>query len=377
MARVSVPGFVDGSNTERSIQAQVGRTINLFVESTQPGGDVKAPKDLQSMPKVHPRLVWPEQPIRGLFNINGRAFAVGGTLFGEFFADNTIGTTHTVTNDDQPVSMCSNGTAGNQILIISGGDGYIYDTLADTFAAITDPDFPDPAKMGEFLNGYFLALQGGGSRSFSWSNLEDGTIWDPLDVAERSATADNLGAMIRSHEEIWFMGGQTTQVYVNTGVASEIWAPISGVVLEFGVVGPFTVHRCDNTLFWLQSSVDGWGMMSRADGYTPQRRSTFGVEQQLQQQVIPSDALAFTLQMNGHIWYVLLLPRSDRTWVYDVTMDVWFEWNLWDSTNAVWIPHVVNSHIFEFGTHYVGDRNSGAIYELSMQFYDDQIVDPT
>ncbi len=377
MPRISIPGFVDGSNTERSIQAQVGRTINLFIESTAPGGDAKAPKDLQSTPKVHPFLVWPDQPIRGIFSINGRAVGVGGGLFAEFFTDGTIGPTSAITNDGQPASFASNGTAGNQIIIASGGDGFIYDTSTNVFTQITDPDFPDPCRQVEFLNGYFLALQGGGSRSFSWSNLEDGLVWDPLDVAERSSTADNLGAMIRSHEEIWFMGGQTTQVYVNTGVASEIWAPISGVVLEFGVVGPFTVHRCDNTIFWLTSSVDGWGMMSRADGYTPQRRSTFGVEQQLQQQVIPSDAQSFTLQMNGHIWYVLLLPRSDRTWVYDVTMDVWFEWNLWDSTACEWIPHVVNSHIFEFGKHLLGDRNSGGIYELSMQYFDDQIVMPT
>jgi hypothetical protein len=377
MPRVSVPGFVDASNTERSIQAQVGRTINLFTESTQPGGGAKTDKYLQGTPGIHPLLVWPEQPIRGLFSINGRAFAVGGSLFGEFFADNTIGTTHTVTNDLQPVSFASNGSAGNQIIIASGGDGYIYNTDTNVFTAITDPDFPTPCRMVEFLNGYFLALKGGGSRSFSWSNLEDGLVWDPLDVAERSSTADNLGAMIRSHEEIWFMGGQTTQVYINTGVASEIWAPVSGVVLEFGVVGPFTVHRVDNTLVWLHSSVDGWGMMSRADGYTPQRISTFGQEQQIQMQDIPTDARSFTFQMNGHIFYALLIPRSDRTWLFDITMNTWTEWNIWDTTNAVWLPHVAGSHIFEFGKHLVGDRLSGAIYEMSMDLHTDEIVAPT
>jgi hypothetical protein len=377
MPRVSVPGFVDASNTERSIQAQVGRTINLFTESTQPGGGAKTDKYLQGTPGIHPLLVWPEQPIRGLFSINGRAFAVGGSLFGEFFADNTIGTTHTVTNDLQPVSFASNGSAGNQIIIASGGDGYIYNTDTNVFTAITDPDFPTPCRMVEFLNGYFLALKGGGSRSFSWSNLEDGLVWDPLDVAERSSTADNLGAMIRSHEEIWFMGGQTTQVYINTGVASEIWAPVSGVVLEFGVVGPFTVHRVDNTLVWLHSSVDGWGMMSRADGYTPQRISTFGQEQQIQMQDIPTDARSFTFQMNGHIFYALLIPRSDRTWLFDITMNMWTEWNIWDTTDAVWLPHVAGSHIFEFGKHLVGDRLSGAIYEMSMDLHTDEIVAPT
>jgi hypothetical protein len=318
--------------------------------------------------------VAPDQPVRGLFSINGRAFCVAGATFFEFFSDDTIGPTYTVTNDNQPVSWASNGTAGNQLMIVSGGDGYIYNTATLVFTQITDPDFPVPCKMCEFLNGYFLALKGGGSRSFSWSNLEDGLMWDTLDVAERSSTADNLGALIRSHEEIWMMGGQTTQVYINSGAASSIWDPVAGVVLEFGVLGPFSVQRMDNTLFWLGSSVDGFGVVYRADGYSPKRISTFGVEQAIQQEDNPTDARAFTFQMNGHLFYALLLPRSQWTWLYDITMDRWTKWATWDTTTAEWLPHRACCHIFEFGTHLVGDRFSGAVYEMSMSLFDETLV---
>jgi hypothetical protein len=57
-------------------------------------------------------------------------------------------------------------------------------------------------------------------------------------------------------------------------------------------------------------------------------------------------------------------------------MNTWAEWNIWDTTNAVWLPHVAGSHVFEFGKHYVGDRLSGAIYEMSMAFVTDEIVAP-
>jgi hypothetical protein len=375
MPRLSVPGFVDGSNTERSPQAQIGRTINEFVESTQPGGGTKAPGYLQGTPGIHPLLVWPDQPIRGLFTMNERAFVVGGGLFGEFFADGTIGTTYPVTNDGRPVSFASNGSAGNQILFSSGGDGYIYNTLTNTFTQVTDPDFPNPCKMVEFLNGYFLALQGGGSRSFSWSNLEDGLVWDPLDVAERSSTGDNLAAMIRIHEELWFLGGQTSQVYVNTGVASEIFAPVSGVVIEQGTSGAFSVQRLDNTLFWCGLNVDGARVVYRAQGYTPTRISTFGVEQDLQQ--YSDDGQALTFQMNGHYFYALIQPQNRWTWLYDVTMDRWVNWAIWNTTTAEWEPHVVGSHVFCFEAHFVGDRLSGAIYDMRMSRFTDEIVAPT
>jgi hypothetical protein len=371
--RVALESFVGPSNTLRSIQADCDETYILFLESVAPGNG-KAPVYLQGTPGIHPVFVAPDQPIRGLFNMNGRAFCVAGATFFEFFSNYTIGPTYTVTNDLQPVSFASNGTAGNQLMIVSGGDGYIYNTDTLVFTQITDPDFPVPCKMCEFLNGYFLALKGGGSRSFSWSNLEDGLTWDTLDVAERSSTSDNHGALIRSHEEIWMMGGQTTQVYWNSGQASEIFAPVSGVVIEYGVVGPFTVQRLDNTLLWMGSNVDGSGMVWRADGYTPKRISTFGVEQALQQEDTPTDARAFTFQMNGHLFYALLLPRSRWTWLYDVTMDRWTKWATWDTTAADWIPHHACCHIFEFDTHLVGDRYSGAVYEMSMAFADEQLV---
>jgi hypothetical protein len=55
-------------------------------------------------------------------------------------------------------------------------------------------------------------------------------------------------------------------------------------------------------------------------------------------------------------------------------MDTWTEWNLWNSTDVVWEPHVVCSHIFEFNTHLMQDRLSGAVYEVSMNYFDDEVV---
>lgn len=375
MPRITVPGFVEASNTERSIQAQVGRTINLWIESTGPqGGDAKAPSYLQGTPGIQPFTLFPDQPIRGLFEINGRLYVVGGALFAEVFSDGSIGPTHAVTNDGQPASMASNGTAGNQVMIVSGGNGYIYNTATLTFSQITDPDFPNPCKMCDFIGGYFVALKGGGSRSFSWSALEDGLTWDPLDVAEVSEAADNLGALIRTHFTLLLLGGETSETWQLTGDPTTVFAPYQGVLIEHGIIAPFTIQRIDNTVIWMGSNTDGKCIIWRMDGYTPRRISTFGVEQQLNQQSAPTDARALVYQLNGHVIYELVLPRNDRSWSYDVTMDRWTEHNLWDVNAAVWLPHVISTHEFTFDKHLVGDRFSGAIYEMSMAFTTDEVV---
>ena len=100
------------------------------------------------------------------------------------------------TNDYLP-SICSNGTAGSQLFITNGDLGYIFDLSANTLTQIVDPGFPSRARMGEFMDGYFFVLVTE-TRRFQISALEDGTTWDPLDVAERSEASDDISGIKRN-----------------------------------------------------------------------------------------------------------------------------------------------------------------------------------
>jgi hypothetical protein len=80
--------------------------------------------------------------------------------------------------------------------------------------------------------------------------------------------------------------------------------------------------------------------------------------------------------MNGHLFYALIQPQNLWTWLYDVTMDRWTKWSIWNPTTAQWMPHVAGSHMWCFEKHLVGDRYSGAIYEMNMGFFTDEVVAP-
>lgn len=374
MPRVVCPAFLDPSNTASSIQASASRFVNSYLESIAPGHG-KSPTWRVRTPGMHPKLVFPDAPIRGLYEINDRCFAVGGVTFAEVLDDYTLGPTFTVANDadDSPVSFASNGTAGHQVLVSSAGIGYIYDLIANTLTVVSAPGFPTSCRMVEFMDGYFLALEDN-SRSFSWSALEDGTSWDALDVAERSEAADSVTALIRNHREIWLIGFRTSEVWYDQGDPSTVFAPLQGVFIEHGGQGPFAVRRIDNTLMWIGLNDDGQGVVWRADGYTPKRVSTSAVEVWLQRATDPTAATAWVYQMNGHVFYVLIIPGETTAWVYDVTMDRWHEWAYWNPIACEFLPTVAGCHVFVFNTHLVGDRYSGAIYELNQDFFDDEIV---
>jgi len=366
---MEVLALVGPSNTLISPNADVEETINFYVEGTDPGtGKVKA--YLVGTPGLVKWLVLPDSPVRGLFEQDGRAFAVAGSSFFELFADQSATFYGTVAEDDNLATFASNGSAGHQLAITSGGVFYIFDLIANTLTAVTIGI--EPVTMVEFMDGYFLVNKTD-SRTFAFSALEDGTSWDPLDVDERSEASDNIVAMIRSHREIWLLGSQTSEVWYDQGDALNPFAPIQGVFIEQGCVAAFTAQRIDNSIMWAGINTDGSGVIWKANGYTPQRVSDHSVELGMQTYGF-AGARAWVYQDDGHLFYVLLLPYAPWAFCYDVSNGTWTKRASWDATHCVWIPPRAQCHIYAFGKHLVGDRSNGAIYEQSITIYTEEVV---
>jgi hypothetical protein len=371
------PGLVGSTARVRSVIAGSERTVNLYVE--QEPGTPKAPATLYATPCVRPFAVMGDGPVRALFSQDGRCFAVSGSSFYEIFASRTVTLRGTATADGSPATISSNGSNGNQLFVTSGGVGYIYNLLTNTIAAVTTN--AEPVQMGAFSDGYFLALQRTSNR-FTYSALYDGTTWDALDFYQVSTVADQVVTMIESHRDIWLLGSQTSSVWNNTGDADNPWQPIPGVKIEMGSAAAFSAVNLDNTLYWLGGNQQGNRVVYRANGYTPERISNHAVEWALNQYPQVSNAVAWAYQDEGHAFYVLFLPSKPprnspvdwTSWVYDVATGQWHERAVWDNVLGQWEPHYGRCHTYAFGRHLIGDRSSGAIYELSLNLTVDTVV---
>ncbi len=370
-------GFIGPSNTLRSSNADAERTVNLFLEQTAPGKG-KVPAYLTSTPGLRPWIGLPTSPIRSLFEQDGRAYAVAGGAFYELGSNQSIIASGAVADGTSPAWMCSNGTAGNQVAFAASGLGYIYDTLTNTLTQITADGFPNPCKMIEFIDGYFIGLLQD-SREFAISELESGLEWEATEFAQRSIGSDNINGIIRNHRELWLIGTHTSEVWVNNGDPDFPFAPLQGTLIEQGTFAGWGVQRLDNTLIFPGKDTQGSGIVWRANGYTPERISTHAVELALQKVSLPSDndanrAIGWTYQENGHLFYLLILPDSETTWVFDVASGLWHERARWNSTDCVWVPHVAACHMYAFGKHLVGDRQSGTIYEQILEPGNDSFI---
>lgn len=379
MPRISVPGFVGPSNVQRATNQDIEETINRYYEPTAPGQS-KVGGSLLPCPGLRPFAQVMDSPGATIFYQDGRCFVVIGTTFAEVFANGTTIARGTVAlpSSTLPASIVSNGTAGGQLLIVSGGQGYVFTLLTNAFTVIDTGTFPGTgfpvgtAQQCEFMDGYGIVLIVN-SRAFQISGLEDFTAWDPLDIAERSEGSDNIQAMRRNHREIWFWGTKTGEVWYDSGDALFPFAPVPGTFLEQGSASVSST-RVNGTVAWLTLTERGIGVCSLANGYDPEVVSTPALDRFFQSSSQLQSARLFSQQQEGHIFLWVNVSDLPETPCYDYATKQWHKRALWDPTLAQYLPHEAVQQAFAFNKHLVVSRLSGNIYELSLTAYDDSIV---
>jgi hypothetical protein len=375
------PGFIGPTAEVRSRKANAERTINWYLE--QAPGTPASPGWLVPTPGVRPFITTDtdgdplDGPIRALFAQDGRMWAISGSSLYEVFASQTAINRGTALSDGRPATICSSGANGNQLFIVSGGIGYIYDLTTNAVAPVTTN--AEPVQMGCFSDGYFVALKQT-SNQFNISELYDGLTWDLLDVYQVSQMSDQTVTLIESHRDLWLLGSKYTSIWSNTGDADNPFQPAAGIKVDQGSAA-FSAVNLDNTIFWLGGNENGDRVVYRARGYTPEPVSSVAVSYALNLYPRVYDAIGYGYQEEGHTFYALYLPSVPNrpgwhtTWFFDVATGQWHERALWDTTACLWKPHYGRCHCVAFGRHFLGSRGSGAIYEVRLDQAYDRLVD--
>jgi hypothetical protein len=363
-------GFIGPTYQLRSLNAGAERLINMYPEKNESTGEWS----FQGTPGMLHRASIARGPVRALFAHNNVLYVVAADIFAKVDAAWTVTTIGTVRADQNPASISTNGDGGNQLLIISGKHGYIYNLSTEAFEEITDEDFPvDHALMAEFIEGFFIVLTD--QNTFYLSALEDGLVWDGTDVNQRSVSPDPWAVMRAIRGELFLVGGKTGDVYYNSGDLDVPFLPVQGSLMDIGILAPYSMQRLDNTLLWLAGDERGGGIVVRAQGYTPARVSTHAIEYWLGQSSQLARATAFAYQQEGHTFYQLTVPDLETSWVYDVASQLWHERGHWNVEQMRYQPHRAGTHAYAFNKHVVGDSLTGGIYELSLEQFEDELED--
>lgn len=301
-------------------------------------------------------------PIRGLHDVEGKLFAVSGNTLYQI-NNNKVAIPRGTIPGVGRVSMEHNQVAGgNQLLVVNGDSGYVWNTADETFQKVTDTGFPGGSTVG-FLDGYLCLVEPFGRYLFH-SDLADALNYNTLDRFEAETAPDKNIASLIVHQEWWVFGERTVDVFGNTGQATGTFQN-KGVSITKGCAARSAAIAIDNGAMWLGNDL----VVYHARGYDPVRISTRAIETALSKcskQAI-ANAFMFKWESRGHSVAYLTVP-GEQTWGYDFSTGLWHRrasyHPVFDMTGRWRLADLVYSN----GKWIGGDYQSGKLYELDWDY---------
>jgi hypothetical protein len=370
--------FCGGSNTERSRTLDDELSVNLFPARVEGQGAAKQAW-LQGTPGLKPLGTVATSVGRGVFTQDGRSWTVVGDQLYETTFDPTTGALltavarGTIPNDGHLVSWASNGDGGNQLAIVGGGQLMILNLATNVLsAAIVVPLTNAPRFVG-FLDGYFI-LSEVDSLRFWYSAIENGLLWDALEFATRSTASDRIVRLECANNRVWLFGSETSEAYEDVGDADNPFAPIKGSLFQIGIAGAWTLSLGVSTMRWVGRSSRGGAVVYRLDGYAGTRISTAAIEAALASATTLTDAEGLTYDQDGHLYYAVTCPSlgvAGDTLVVDETVQQWHHRRAYNAPLGQEGKWRVRGHAYIGQVHVVGSWDSGSIWALDLNTYDD------
>ena len=427
--------FVGGSYQNAVLRADAQATINLYPETDRSGaGKSKAQlvgtPGLQAFVTLSPgpiRGIWiGENRMFAVSGANLYEVFQGGTsnnrggvgndglpvqIFpngnqigivsaGQFYCDNGAGpfAVHFPGTVDASGTATNGGASSNMLYWASGDEwdatmvgkpitvGSYTGTVAQVFnphllatssvmtSAITTPTAfsistvgtPVTASSGTFQDGYAIVAIPN-SAQFNISALYDFSSWDPLDYGVKEGYPDHLSAVLSDHVNLYLLGKQTTEIWRNTGNPDFPFERIPGEVLQIGCVAPNSPDRIAGGIAFLGTDSRGGPVAFLLVGYQWTQISTPPIESIWAKYSTFSDAVSFSYVDGGHAFWHISFPSANATWVWDATESQWHQ-RAWSGTVNRTRGYL---HGYVWGGHYVGDWQTGQIYKLSRDYYDD------
>jgi len=290
--------------------------LNLFAEQTVDGD--KTQIAFYGVPGDTLFTLFGDTPIRGWIAIGDKLFVVHrGTLY-EVDNAGTRTSRGTLNTTTGKVSMQTDGTV---ILIVDGTNGYTFTLASNTFAVISDGDFPNGANTCDWLDGQFIVDSGDGEDSFYWS--PDGINWDALDFATAESSPDGIVRVLVDHGQLLLFGTSTIEPWGSIGNSDTPFAAVKGAIAQFGLASRWSLVQFNDSVAFLAQNKMGQVQVMMMDGNVPRPISTPEIDSLINGYATVSDATAMAYMDRGHPIYIINFPSAGKSWMFDGKSGMW------------------------------------------------------
>jgi hypothetical protein len=224
--------------------------------------------------------------------------------------------------------------AGVGFVYKSSTDAFYYDGTTNT--QITDPDYPAETVKGiVYLDGTYYVMTPAGS--IYGSNINDPLTWSALNVIQCQAEPDGGVALVRQLNLITAFNSYSTEFFYNAGnPTGSPLLPYSSSFIELGCAAGDSVSTTENTIYFIGVSKQKGRGVYRLNGTNPEYVSTPFIDRLLNADSL-EDITAHCIRIGGHAFYILYLPDSEITLVFDSTSNEWGRWTV-SSLSSTQVP---------------------------------------
>ncbi|SAK19241.1 hypothetical protein UA17_01769 [Burkholderia multivorans] len=356
-----------GAYTAKSLVANAQRCVNLYAEkNTQdspfPFTYYQTP-GLTELATATPTFGsgW-----RGLFTASdGFGYGVCGNSL--YKIDSSWGLTSLgeISTETGPVSMVDNG---DTLVIVDGTtQGWQVDLESGKLSPIVDSGFYGSSRV-DFVDGYLVFNR---PNSTQWYiSLVNQVDFDATDFASKSGYSDKLVAAAVAKRYVYLFGEATSEVWFDAGDTPFPFSRLPGVFMQHGCASASSIAQMDGDLYWLSQSPQGNAVICKTEQYGATQISTFAIDNEIASYPDLGQAIGFTYQIEGHFFYVLTFPVSDKTWQFDLSTGQWNEL-AWVDADGNLHRHRANCYAFINGLPVVGDWENGKLYHWDVNNYTD------
>jgi hypothetical protein len=326
-------------------------TVNFYQEFDESG---KTPTVLHS---------WPGQKLIGNAGGKDRGQHVMKRVRYRVSGSNLYRTEANGTQTDLGViagtQRCIFANDGENMFIVNAGNVQQYSNLTNSLSTVTDPDIVGSIAV-DFLNNQFIYTK---PNLFIISDVGDGSTASGLNAAQAESQPDDL---IRAYvfDGIANMMGETTnEPWYNSRSGSPPFERIDTQITSVGLAGIHAIDSNDNFMYWLGDD----RQVYRGTRSSAQRISNPAISHAIDNYTTVSDAIGWTMTLEGQNFFVLTFPSANKTWAINEGLgtDGWFELSNDFDTGL----YNATSHSYLNGSHYVADRLNGNLYELDLDTF--------
>jgi len=258
---------------------------------------------------------------RGAHEMNGVPyFVIDGKLYS--MSASYVLTDHGQIDGSGRVSMADNGT--QMLVLVPGGNGYIYNHVTDSFAQITDADFTANGNPQQvvYIDGYFCLTTD--SKKFIVSALNDGLSYNALDFGTAESDPDEIVAPVVFKNQLFIGGSQTIEAFQNIGGADFPFQR-TGLFLSKGISSPFSIQSIQDTFVFVGAGANESPAIWALNGNSVVKISTTAIDKELSEltETQVADIFSWAYAEKGAYFVGFALPGT--TLVYDTISKRWHE----------------------------------------------------